>query len=103
MAFSSIGKFLTRTVGGSLAKEAATALAIEAGGTWLRNAHPALFSRTRLVSVKKGVLHAFVTSAAARQELSMLKEPLFKAMESVIVLGLRELRIDIRGSLAEES
>jgi len=103
MPFSSIGKFLNRFSQTRLVKQAGTALAIEAGTAFLSGHDPALASRTRLVSVRGGVVHAITISAPARAELLSIKERLFQAMKSAAPLELTDLRVEIRGSLAGES
>ncbi len=102
MPFSSIGKFLNRFSQPKLVKQASTALALEAGTSFLAHHHPALASRTRLVSVKAGVLHAITVSAPARAELLSVKERLFQAMKSGAPVELNDFRVEVRGNLVEE-
>jgi hypothetical protein len=102
MSFSSLGKFLPRITHPKLAKSAATALALEAGTAWIRKTDAALAERTRLVSIRSGVVHAFASSAPAKAELLSCKDSLFKAMESPMPIKLTDLRVEIRGTLADE-
>jgi hypothetical protein len=103
MPFASLGKFLNRFAPPKLVKQTAAALALEAGTAYLGLHFPALASRTRLVSVKAGVLHAITVSAPARAELLSMKERLFQAMKSAAPIELNDLRVEIRGTLVEES
>jgi hypothetical protein len=43
------------------------------------------------------------TSAPAKEELLALKELLFRAMKSAAAVDLRDLRVEVRGTLAEEA
>jgi len=102
MPFSSIGRFLDRFAKTKLVKQASSALALEAGSSFLEHHHPALASRTRLVSVRDGVVHAITVSAPARAELLSVKERLFQAMKTAAPVELNDLRAEVRGNLAEE-
>lgn len=102
MSFSPLGNYLPKLAKRPLMTQAAVALALEAGTALVAAKNPALIKRTRLVSLKKGLVHAFATSAPAKQELLVLKEPLFKAMKSAAPVELRDLRVEVRGTLAEE-
>lgn len=102
MTFASLGKFLPKITRPSLAKDAATALALEAGNAWIRRENMVLADRIRLVSIRGGSVHAFASSAPAKEELISLKESLFRAMKSASLIEARELRVEIRGTLADE-
>jgi len=102
MPFSPIGKFLPKIANSKALSQASTALALEAGTAFIASSNAALFARIRLVSVKNGMLHALATSAPAKEELFLLKEPLIKAMKSAYPVLLNDLRVEIRGTLAEE-
>jgi len=103
MPFASIGKFLPRASDPKLVGHARTALALEAGTAFIAVKNPALISRTRLVSIKAGLIHAIATSAPAKEELLRLKEPLFLAMKSAANIPLNDLRVEVRGTLVEDA
>lgn len=103
MSFSPLGNYLPILSKRTLNQQAALALALEAGTAYVATQNPALVSRTRLVSVKKGVIHALAVSAPAKEELLALKKPLFEAMKSATAIELTDLRVDVRGSLVEEA
>jgi hypothetical protein len=102
MSFSPLGNYLPILSKRLINTQAGTALALESGTAFIAAQNPALKTRTRLVSVKNGLIHALATSAPAREELLSLKEPLIKAMKSAYALPLHELRVEVRGTLVEE-
>jgi hypothetical protein len=102
MAFSPLGNYLPMLSKRLINTQAGIALALEAGTAYIAAQNPALKTRTRLVSVKKGLVHALATSAPAKEELLALKEPLIKAMKSASAVLLSDLRVEIKGTLAEE-
>jgi hypothetical protein len=103
MSFSPLGNYLPILSKRPINKQAATALALEAGTAFIAAHNEALIKRTRLVSIKGGMVHALATSAPAKEELLSLKEPLFLAMKKAAPLELADLRVEIRGTLVEEA
>jgi hypothetical protein len=103
MSFSPIGNYLPKLAKRPLVIQAATALSLEAGTAFVATKNKALSSRTRLVSIKGGVVHALATSAPAKVELLAFKESLFKAMKAAVPIELKDLRVEIRGTLVEEA
>lgn len=102
MSFAPLGNYLPILSKRLINTQAGIALALEAGTAFVAAQNPALKTRTRLVSVKKGLVHALATSAPAKEELLSLKEPLFLAMKSAYPIVLDELRVEVRGTLVEE-
>jgi hypothetical protein len=102
MSFSPLGNYLPMLSKRLVNTQAGIALALEAGTAYIAAQNPALKTRTRLVSVKKGLLHALATSAPAKEELLLLKEPLIKAMKTASMIELTELMVEVRGTLVEE-
>lgn len=102
MSFSPLGNYLPKLAKRPLMTQAGIALALEAGTVYIVEQNPALKTRVRLVSLKKGLVHAITTSSSAKEELISLKEPLFKAMKLAAEVPLSDLRVEVRGSLAEE-
>jgi len=102
MSFSPLGNYLPILSKRLINTQAGIALALEAGTAYIARENPALVNRTRLVSIKNGLLHALATSAPAKEELLALKEPLFLAMKSAYAVSLNDLRIEVRGTLVEE-
>jgi hypothetical protein len=102
MSFSPLGNYLPMLSKRLINTQAGIALALEAGTAFIAVQNPALKNRTKLVSVNKGLIHALATSAPAKEELLSLKEPLIKAMKSAYPVLLNDLRVEIRGTLAEE-
>jgi hypothetical protein len=103
MSFSPLGNYLPILSKRLINKQAVLALALEAGTLFVATQNPALKTRTRLVSVKKGIVHALATSAPAKEELLALKEPLFLAMKAASPVELSELRVEVKGTLVEEA
>ena len=103
MSFSPLGNYLPILSKRNVNQQAATALALEAGTDFLAAQNPALAVRSRLLSVKKGLVHALASSAPAKEELLALKDPLFKAMKQAAPIELTDLRVEIRGTLADEA
>jgi hypothetical protein len=103
VSFSPIGNYLPKLAKRPLMTQAATALSLEAGMAFIVQKNAALALRTRLVSVKGGVVHALATSGPAKAELLALKESLFKAMKLASAVELNDLRVEIRGTLVEEA
>jgi len=103
MSFSPLGNYLPILAKRTINVQAATALALEAGAIFIAAQNPALKSRTRLVSLKAGMLHALATSAPAKEELLALKEPLIKAMKIASPATVSDLRVEVRGTLVEET
>jgi hypothetical protein len=103
MSFSPLGNYLPILSKRLINKQASLALALEAGTAFVAAQNPALKTRTRLVSVKKGIVHALATSAPAKEELLMLKEPLFLAMKSASLVELSDLRVEVKGTLVEDA
>lgn len=103
MSFSSIGKFLPRLAKLPILEQVGIALALEAGTAFIATENQALKTRSRLVSIKKGTVHALTTSAPAKEELLGLKERLFSAMKAASPISISDLRVEVRGSLAEEA
>jgi hypothetical protein len=102
MSFSPLGNYLPILSKRSINMQAAIALALEAGTAFIAAQNPALRTRTRLLSISKGRLHAIATSAPAKEELLALKEPLFKAIKLTSDVFLSDLRVEVRGTLVEE-
>ncbi len=103
MSFSPLGNYLPILAKRLINVQAATGLAIEAGMVFLAGKNPALKTRVRLVSVKKGMVHALATSAPAKAELLALKESLFLAMKQAAPVVLSDLRVEVKGTLVEEA
>ncbi len=103
MSFSPLGNYLPILSKRAVNQQAAIALALEAGTAFVAAQNPALALRTRLVSIKKGTLHALATSAPAKEELSVLKKPLFEAIKKAVAVELIDLRVEIRGTLADDA
>lgn len=103
MSFSSIAKFLPKLAKPAILEQAGIALALEAGTAFIAAENQALKTRSRLVSIRKGVVHALTTSAPAKEELLGLKERLFSAMKAAAPVSISDLRVEVRGSLAEEA
>jgi hypothetical protein len=103
MSFSPLGNYLPILSKRAVNQQAATALALEAGAAYIAAQNPALASRARLVSIKKGLVHALATSAPAKEELLIIKNPLFIAMKKASPIDLNDLRVDVRGTLVEEA
>lgn len=103
MSFSPLGNYLPILSKRTINLQAATALALEAGTAFMAAQNPVLASRARLVSVKKGLVHALATSAPAKEELLVLKKPLFEAMKKASAIELNDLRVEVRGTLVEEA
>jgi hypothetical protein len=102
MSFSPLGNYLPILSKRLINTQAGIALALEAGTAYIGMQNPALKTRIRLVSVKKGLVHALATSAPAKEELLSLKESLFLAMKSAYPVPLNDLRVEVRGTLVEE-
>ena len=102
MSFSPLGNYLPMLSKRLINTQAGIALALEAGTAFIAAQNPALNTRTKLVSINKGLIHAFATSAPAKEELIALKEPLIRAMKTISNIQLSDLRVEIRGTLAEE-
>ena len=103
MTWTPIGKSLPRIALKPLAAQARVALALEAGAAYLAKANSVLAVRTRLVSIRDGVVHAVATSAPAAYELRAMRESLFKAMLEAASVNLIDLRVEIRGNLEPEA
>lgn len=103
MSFSPLGNYLPVLSKRLINKQAAIALALEAGTAFVASQNQALKTRIRLVSIKKGIVHALASSAPAKEELIALKEPLIKAMKLASGDAISDVHIDIRGTLVEEA
>jgi len=102
MSFSPLGNYLPILSKRLINKQASIGLALEAGTAFIAQKNPALKTRTRLISLKDGLVRALATSAPAKAELLALKEPLFLAMKSAALVELTDLRIEVKGTLVEE-
>jgi len=108
MSWSLIEKLVPLNSKKSLTDQAFTALALEAGASFVRRVNPVLASRVKLVSVKNSTIHAIATSAAAAEELKNFESDLFSAMMNAVLaaghgagISISALRVEIRGTLAE--
>ena len=102
MSFSPLGNYLPILSKRLINTQAGIALELESGTAFIATQNPALKTRIRLISIKKGLVHALATSAPAKEELISLKEPLIKAMKSAYAVPLDDLRVEVRGTLVEE-
>ena len=102
MPFSSIGKFLPKIAKPRFSEQVGAALALEAGTGFIAAQNQLLAKRIKLVSVKNGVLHALSSSAPAKVELANLKKGLISAIKSKVDIPLNDLKITLRGTLADD-
>jgi hypothetical protein len=101
MSFSSIGNFLPKITNAKVLNQAKIALAIEAASEYLKREKPALFARTKIVSLRDNILRCQVLSAPAKEELTRSKEGLYKAIKNVSGISVQKITVEVRGTLAE--